>query len=84
MLFSTLHSYVIPSPLCTSNIFLEECWSDSKTLKRNAVEMSEKCRKHPLSQNKDIKAVHHFEENNYDGDDVHASRNKISLSVQYL
>ena len=46
--------------------------------------MSEKCRKRPLSKNEDTKAVHHFEENNYDGDDLHANSNKIGLSVQRL
>ena len=43
--------------------------------------MSEKWRKHSLSKNEDIKTVRHFEENNYQGDDLHA--NLISLLNVY-
>ena len=39
--------------------------------------MSKKCLKRPLSKNEDTKAVHHFEENIYDEDDLRANRNKI-------
>ena len=39
--------------------------------------MSQKFQKHPLSKNEDTKAIRHFEENNYEGDDLHANRNKI-------
>ena len=73
MLFPILHSYVIH---LHPKYFLEVCWSGSKTPKRNAVEMSEKCRKRPLSKNEDTKAVHHFKNNKYDGDDLHANSNK--------
>ena len=46
--------------------------------------MSEKFRKLPLSENEDIKAVRHFEENNYDGDDLHSTATKsISLFNAY-
>ena len=34
-------------------------------------------------KNEDTKAVRHFEENNYQGDDLHANRNKIDLSVKF-
>ena len=39
--------------------------------------MSEKCQKHPQSKNEDTKAVYHFEENNYQVNDLQANRNKI-------
>ena len=46
--------------------------------------MSEKCRKRPLSKNEDTKAVRHFEENNYCGDDLHTTATKsISLFNAY-
>ena len=46
--------------------------------------MSEKCRKCPLSKNRDTKVVRHLEENNYDGDDLHATATKsISLFNAY-
>ena len=48
------------------------------------IQMFEKCRKRPLSKNEDTKAVRHFEENNHQGDDLHANRNKIDSSVQSL
>ena len=32
----------------------------------------------PLSKNEDTKAVCHFEENNYNGDDLHATVKKIN------
>ena len=46
--------------------------------------MAEKCRKLPLSKNEDTKAVRHFEENNYQGNDLHANRNTIDYSIQRL
>ena len=46
--------------------------------------MLEKSRKGPLSKNEDTKAVRHFEENYYQGDDLHASRNITDESVQRL
>ena len=46
--------------------------------------MSEKSWKSPLSKNEDTDVVHHFEENNYQGDDLHANHNKIDSSVQHL
>ena len=46
--------------------------------------MSEKCRKRPLSKNEDTKTVRLFEENNYDGDDLHVTATKsISLFNAY-
>ena len=46
--------------------------------------MSEKCRKRPVAKNEDTKAVRHFEENNYDDDDLHATATKsISLFNAY-
>ena len=44
--------------------------------------MSLKCRRPPQSENEDTKAVRHFEKNNYQGDELHANRNKIDKSVQ--
>ena len=44
--------------------------------------MSKKCRKRPLSKNEDIKALRHFEENNYQ--DLYANWNKIDLTVSTL
>ena len=38
--------------------------------------MSENRRKRPLSKNEDIKSVRPSEENYYQGDDLHANRNK--------
>ena len=40
--------------------------------------------KRPLSKNEDTKAESHFEENNYQQDDLQTNRNKIDLSVQRL
>ena len=44
--------------------------------------MSEKYWKRPLSNNEDTKTVRHFEEDNYQGNELQANRNKINLSVQ--
>ena len=46
--------------------------------------MSEKCRKYPLSKNKDTKALSHFEENDYKKDEMHTDRHKTDWSVQHL
>ena len=43
--------------------------------------MLKKSRKPPLSKNEDTKAVRHFEENNYQGNDLREIRNKIDLSI---
>ena len=56
--------------------FLEVCWSVSETFRSNVIRMSEKYWKRPLLKNEDTKAVRHFEENNYQGDEIHANRNK--------
>ena len=38
----------------------------------------------PSIKNEDTKAVRHFEENNFDGDDLHATATKsISLFIAY-
>ena len=50
----------------------------------NVIQMLEKCWKHPVSKNVDTKAVRHFEENNYQGEDLHAISNKIDMSIQRL
>ena len=73
MLLPTLHSYVNPSHFCANNI----SWKDVgvvvyyKKRKRNIIEMSEMHRKRPLSKNEDTKVVGHFEENNYDENDLY-------------
>ena len=63
---------------------LEICWCVSETPRSNVIQMSEKCRKRPMSKNEDTKAVRHFEENNYQEDDLHANHNKTDSSVQCL
>ena len=55
---------------------LEVCQSVIETRWNNAIEISEKCWKRPLTKNVDTKTVRHFEENNYQGDDLHANHNK--------
>ena len=48
------------------------------------MQISEKFWKCPLLKNQDTKVVHHFEENDYLGDDLHSNRNKsISLFIDY-
>ena len=68
MLFPTLHSYVIPSRLCTPNI----SWKYVGLVVNHPREIPLKCRKRRLSKNEDAKAVRHFKENNDQGDDLHA------------
>ena len=46
--------------------------------------MSNKRRKRLVQKNEDTKAVRHFEEYNYQGNDLHAILNKIDLFVQSL
>ena len=43
--------------------------------------MSEKCRKRPLSKNEEIIAVRHYQENNYQGDELHSNCKKTDYSV---
>ena len=50
---------------CERKHFQEARWSCSKIPKRNAIEMSVKCRKRSLSKNEDTKAMRYYEENNY-------------------
>ena len=38
---------------------------------KSVIEMSEECRKRPLSKNEGTKPVRHFQENNYQEDDLH-------------
>ena len=64
---SSLHNYHI----------LEVCWSVIEIPRSNVIQISEKCWKRPLSKNVDPKAVRHFEENNYQGDDLHLNLSKI-------
>ena len=64
--------------------FLEIFWSGSKTRRSNAIEMSEKYQKRPLSKNEDTTAVRHFEESNFQGDNPHANSNITDQSVQRL
>ena len=46
--------------------------------------MSEKRPKRPVSKNEETKALNHFEDNNYQENDLHANRNKIEQIVQFL
>ena len=57
--------------------FFEDYCSVCETSRGNVSQMLEKCRKCPLSKNEDTNVVRHFEENNYQGDDLHANSNKI-------
>ena len=77
MTFSTLRSYVIPCPLCIPNTTWKFVGLLLKYPRVNVIQMLEKCWMRPLSKNVDAKAVRHFEENNLQGDDLHANRNTI-------
>ena len=76
MLFPTLHSYVIPSRLCTPNISWKYVGLIVKHPReielRNVVEVSVA----PSVKIEDTEAVCHFEEYNYDENDLHATLTK--------
>ena len=72
-----LHSYMIPSPVWIPNTSLKFV---GLSVKHPGI-MSFKCWRSVESafyqEMRDTKAVHHFEEKNYQGDDLHANCNKI-------
>ena len=63
---------------------MEVCWSVNEKSRSNVIQILEKYGKRPLSKNENTEAVRHFEENDYQGEILHANRNKIDLSVERL
>ena len=63
---------------------MEVRWSVREKSRINVIQMSEKCRKRPLLKKEVTKAVHQLDENNYQGDEIHANRKKNDSSVQQL
>ena len=76
-IFYTSNCYVILSCLCIPYTSWKYVGMDVKHRGVMSFEISEKCRKRPLSKNENTKAVRHFEENNYQPDDLHLNRYKI-------
>ena len=59
----SLAQYVLPGP-CAIKIQPTNQPTVREKPRNSVIQISEKCRKRPLSKNEDIKAVRHFEENN--------------------